>query len=86
LRAKKRSAQRRVGKVARHPNTVLIWELREQMDAEGKAGLCIYCEERLPPMRTLICPTPECELLYNNDWRRAQRMLQRQAEKERQAA
>jgi hypothetical protein len=72
-----RRAERRVGKTERHPNTILIWRLRDEMDAEGKAGLCIYCEEILAKHRTHICDEPECVRLYNSDWKRGRAMLKR---------
>ena len=86
LTSKRQWDARRLTKVSRHPNTVLIWELRREMDAQGKRGYCIYCEEGLAPKQVLICSDPDCATLYNDDWRRGKRMLERQAEEARQAA
>jgi hypothetical protein len=77
--AKPDRAERHAKKAERHPATVLLWELRREMDAAGKAGLCIYCERLLTPPRLLICPSEDCQRLYNSDWKRGERMLKRQA-------
>jgi len=83
IHAQRRAATRE-GKVRRHPNTILIWQMRDEMDADGKKGLCIYCEASLPNGRTHICTSRECASLYNSDWKRGRAMLKRLAKEQAQ--
>lgn len=83
-RERARRDARRESKAVRHPHAALIWELRRDMDGEGKKGYCLYCERRLRPGRVLICNLRddlgrECMRMYHADWKRGRAQARKAA-------
>lgn len=68
-------ATRRATKVERHPNTELIYELRQEVGPMR----CIYCETRLTSAKAYKCNDRECRASYQRDYAAIRRKRAKEA-------